>query len=145
MKITTDFDFLRKVSKPVTDFDARLHQLLDDMRETMFDSSGIGIAAPQVGVLWRACIMLTLDGEILELVNPEIITQKRPKRGDEACLSIPERNVSVIRPQFTRIRAMDRFGNTFERDFKKVESICACHEIDHLNGVLITDIGEPIQ
>ena len=138
LKITTDQDFLRKVSKPVTDFDMRLHTLLDDMAETMNHAGGIGIAGVQVGVLRRVCLVTDFDG-VVELVNPEIVSQKRIKDGAEACLSVPGEEITISRPTRVKVKAQDRFGKAFEYEFRGLPAVCACHEIDHLDGVLIVD------
>jgi len=140
----TNPDFLHKKSKPVTEYDARLHMLLDDMRETMVSANGIGIAAPQVGVLWRACLV-TDAGEIIEMINPEIIASKKPSPGEEMCMSVSDESIEIIRHQRITVRAQDRRGNTFERNLRDMGAIVAQHEIDHLNGVLITDYEEDIQ
>ena len=136
--ITTDQNFLRKVSKPVTVFDERLHRLLDDMRDTLSDADGVGLAAVQVGVLYRACIVRVAN-EVCELINPEIILKGKDKVAEEMCLSIPGVSARVRRPQNVTVRAFDRNGNQFTREFYNVSSICACHEIDHLDGILFTD------
>jgi len=141
LNIFTDKEFLHKKSKPVTDFDDRLHMLLDDMRETMVHNNGIGIAGPQVGVLWRVCLVMT-SGGVLELVNPEILIGKRIKRGPESCLSLQDesdREIMIDRPNKLTVRANDRNGKTFDVELKGIEAICASHEIDHLNGVIISD------
>ena len=148
LKIVTDQEFLRQKSKPVTEFNARLHTMLDDMADTMLSARGIGIAAPQIGVLWRVCLVVTSDG-VLELINPEIITNSRNKSGEEKCLSIPGKDglVTVLMKRPTRllIKAQDRFGNFFERELKGLPAVCAGHEIDHLDGVLIIDRGEIVE
>ena len=134
LKIITDQEFLRKQSKPVTEFGERLNQLLDDMHETMLAENGIGLAAPQVGVLSRVCIVADL-----ELVNPTITNIKGGKKGEEACLSIPDTPVMVKRPRSIVVRAFDRDGKEFTIPLKGLLAVVACHEIDHLDGVLITD------
>jgi len=151
LKIITEPDpILRKVSKPVTDFDARLHQLLDDMTETCRSVAGLGLAAVQVGILYRACIVQTATGTItrngpdsqgdfVELINPEIVLAANPSLGEEGCLSVKLGHGNVRRPQIVRVRAQDRHGNTFKRDFHGMEAVCVCHEIDHLDGILFTD------
>ena len=138
LKIVTDSEILHKKSKPVETFDARLHQLLDDMRETLINAHGYGIAAVQVGVLYRICIVGTPDGYI-ELVNPQIVAQSKPKLGDEGCLSIKNIRMNVIRPQRVTVSAFDRYGKPFQVILKNMPSICACHEVDHLDGILFTD------
>ena len=138
LKITTDQDFLRKISKPVTSFDSHLHRVVDDMRDTLSYVNGLGLAAVQIGVLYRVCLVND-RGEVVELVNPEIIRQSSPKIDEEACLSIPNEFYMIERPSRVLVRAYDRYGKKFEREFKGLSSICAAHEIDHLNGIIISD------
>jgi peptide deformylase len=141
LKIVTDQEFLRKKSKQVTEFNARLHQLLDDMRDTLKNAKGSGLAAVQVGVLYRACLVSedAALSTVTELINPEIIAASLPKKGDEGCLSIPNTYAAVIRPQKVTVRAQDRNGITFKQTFEKTAAVCVSHEIDHLNGILFTD------
>ena len=130
---------LRKRSKDVTEFNPRLHQLLDDMRETMLAAPGVGIAAVQVGVLYRACLVETKDG-IVELVNPVIVSASPETKDDEeGCLSVADRRGTVSRPQHVTVSARDRNGMHFTREFSGREAVCACHELDHLDGVLFID------
>ncbi|MDO5445364.1 MAG: peptide deformylase [Eubacteriales bacterium] len=139
---------LRKNSRPVTKFDSRLHQLLDDMRETLASANGVGLAAPQVGVLRQAVIVLETnvaeDEEeyVIELINPEIVSTEGEQSGAEGCLSVPEEFGIVNRPEKVRVRAQDRYGNTFEVEGEGLTARCFCHEIDHLSGVLFTDLAE---
>lgn len=139
--ITEPNEILRKRSKEVTDFSARLCELLDDMAETMNVYGGVGIAAVQVGVLWRACLVDTDDG-ICELINPVILASKKPKHSDEGCLSVPNEHRSILRPQEVTVKAQGRSGKCFERMFFGREAVCACHEIDHLDGILFIDKRE---
>jgi len=141
LKITTDLDFLHKKSKPVTVFDARLHALINDMRDTLADAEGAGIAAVQVGVLWRVCLVMTPNG-VVEFVNPEILSQRNPKTGKEMCLSLPQVCHRVFRPQLVTVVAKDRNGNDFTIDLEKIGAVCVCHEIDHMDGIVITDHPE---
>ena len=128
-------DCLTKVCRPVTDFNARLHQLLDDMAETLEEASGAGLAAPQVGVLRRVCLVLDEDTEeYLELINPEIITQSGEQTGLEGCLSVPGKWGIVTRPNVVRIKAQDRDGNWFEAEGEGLTARAFCHEIEHLDG-----------
>ena len=136
--ITQPNEILRKRSKEVTDFSSRLHELLDDMAETMRAREGLGIAAVQVGILWRACIVDSADG-LVELDNPVIIPQSKPKKGDEGCLSVPGARGGVSRSQEITVRAQDRHGKPFERKFTGMEAVCVGHEIDHFDGILFTD------
>lgn len=140
-------DCLTKNCREVTDFNPRLHKLLDDMRETLIDSTGVGLAAPQVGVLRRAVLVMdtdTEDNEIIELINPEIIEQDGEQEGPEGCLSIPNVWGIVKRPMHVKVKALDRFGNEFEREAEGFTARAFCHEIDHLSGVLFDTRAERI-
>ena len=130
---------LEKVCRPVTAFDARLHTLLDDMAETLEEAGGVGLAAPQVGILRRVCIVEDGEGEIIELINPEIIGTGGEQTGLEGCLSIPGRYGVVTRPYTVRVRAQDRDGASFEVEGDELTARCFCHEIEHLDGVLYTE------
>ena len=134
---------LNKVCRPVTEFNSRLHALLDDMQDTLADANGAGLAAPQVGVLRRICIVMDeYSGEYLELVNPEIIAQSGEQTGLEGCLSVPGKWGIVTRPNVVRVRAQDRDGNWFEAEGEELIARCFCHELDHLDGILYTEIME---
>ena len=130
---------LEKVCHPVTEFNERLHLLLDDMRETLEESGGVGLAAPQVGILRRVCIVEDSEGEIIELVNPEIVKAEGEQTGLEGCLSLPGRWGIVTRPAWVRVRAQDRNGNWFEAEGEGLTARCFCHEIEHLDGHLYTE------
>ena len=130
---------LEKVCHPVTEFNERLHLLLDDMRETLEESGGVGLAAPQVGILRRVCIVEDSEGEIIELVNPEIVKAEGEQTGLEGCLSLPGRWGIVIRPYTVRVRAQDRDGATFEVEDEDITARCFCHEIEHLDGHLFSE------
>ena len=130
---------LTKVCRPVTKFDRRLHDLLDDMAETLADANGAGLAAPQVGILRRVCIVEDEQGEIIELINPEIIKTEGEQTGLEGCLSVPGKYGIVTRPMVVRVRAQDRFGTTFEVEDEELTARCFCHEIEHLDGHLYTE------
>lgn len=128
---------LNKECRRVEAFDARLHELLDDMKETLANANGAGLAAPQVGVLRQVCVVDVGEGPI-ELINPEITGQEGEQTGAEGCLSYPDRWGVVTRPMKVTVRAQDRFGNWFQATG---EGLCArafCHEIDHLHGILFT-------
>ena len=127
---------LSKKCRVVTDFNQRLHTLLDDMKETLLDSGGVGLAAPQVGVLRRVCVVMNEDEDIIELVNPEIIAQEGEQTGLEGCLSVPGKYGVVTRPNVVRVRAQDRDGNWFEVEDEGLTARCFCHEIEHLDGHL---------
>jgi peptide deformylase len=141
--IRTDEDpLLRKRSRKVTDINERISILLDDMKETMDAAEGIGLAAPQVGVLKR--VIITDIGEgVIEYINPEILESSGEECAIEGCLSIPETSGKVIRPQMVRVRAQNRNGEPFELTAENLLARAICHEIDHLNGVLFTDIMLP--
>lgn len=130
---------LGKVCRPVTSFDARLHELLDDMRETLERAHGYGLAAPQVGILRRVCLVMGSDGEVIELVNPEIIETSGEQEGYEGCLSVPGLYGWVRRPSWAKVRAQDRNGKTFEVEDVDMSARCFCHEIEHLDGHLFTE------
>ena len=130
---------LTKVCRPVTDFNSRLHTLLDDMTDTLLDSGGVGLAAPQVGILRRVCVVLNEDDEVIELVNPEIIFTDGEQTGLEGCLSIPGKYGVVTRPEVVRVRAQDRNGDFFEVEDSDLTARCFCHEIEHLDGHLFIE------
>lgn len=132
-------EILKKKCRPVTEFNDRLHTLLDDMIDTLIDSGGVGLAAPQVGVLRRVCVVMNEDEEILELVNPEIIYTEGEQTGLEGCLSVPGKYGEVTRPNFVRVRAQDRDGNWFEAEDEGLTARCFCHEIEHLDGHLFVE------
>ncbi|MBQ3724013.1 MAG: peptide deformylase [Oscillospiraceae bacterium] len=132
-------EVLKKKCRPVTEFNERLHTLLDDMTDTLIDSGGVGLAAPQVGVLRRVCVVMNEDEEILELVNPEIIYTEGEQTGLEGCLSVPGKYGEVTRPNFVRVRAQDRDGNWFEAEDEGLTARCFCHEIEHLDGHLFVE------
>ena len=126
---------LSKVCRPVTEFNAHLHQLLDDMTETLEDANGAGLAAPQVGVLRRVCVVLDEGSEeFIELVNPEIVAQSGEQTGLEGCLSVPGKWGIVTRPDVVRVRAQDRYGDWFEVEGEGLTARAFCHEIEHLDG-----------
>lgn len=144
-KILTDKDpALHKVCKPVTAFDSKLHKLLDDMRETLVDSGGVGLAAPQVGILRRIFLVdVGLNGEdIIECINPEILETDGEQEGAEGCLSVPGRYGLVKRPYWVKIRAQDRNGDWFEAEGEELIGRCFCHENDHLDGIVYTEVME---
>ncbi len=133
-------DCLNKVCRPVTEFNSRLHMLLDDLVETLSDAGGAGLAAPQVGVLRRACVVMDVDTEeYIELVNPEIINQSGEQTGPEGCLSVPGKWGLVTRPNYVRVRAQDRDGCWFEIEGEELMARCFCHELEHLDGHLYTE------
>ena len=126
---------LEKECRKVEKFDARLHQLLDDMKETLADANGAGLAAPQVGVLRAVCVVDVGEGPI-ELVNPEIIKTSGEQTGTEGCLSYPDHWGIVTRPMKVTVKAQDRNGKWFQVTGEELCARAFCHEIDHLHGVL---------
>ena len=130
---------LTKVCRPVTDFNGRLHTLLDDLADTLADSGGVGLAAPQVGVLRRVCVVMNEDDEIIELINPEIIKTEGEQTGLEGCLSVPGKYGVVTRPNVVRVRAQDRDGIFFDVEDEGLTARCFCHEIEHLDGHLFVE------
>ena len=139
-KILTDKDpALHKVCKPVENFDKKLHKLLDDMRETLIDSNGVGLAAPQVGIL-RRVVLVDIGDEILELINPEMLETDGEQVGPEGCLSVPGKYGLVKRPYWAKVRAQDRDGNWYEAEGEEIIARCFCHELDHLDGIVYTQV-----
>lgn len=130
---------LNKKCRAVTEYNERLHTLIDDMRETLEDADGAGLAAPQVGIMRRVCIVIGNDGEMIELVNPEIIASEGEQTGPEGCLSLPGKFGLVTRPNYVRVRANDRYGNVFEAEGTEMTARCFCHEIEHLDGHLFDE------
>ena len=144
-KILTDKESaLHKVCKPVTDFDAKLHKLLDDMTETLIESGGVGLAAPQVGILRRVFLVDVgeEENEIVEFINPEIIETDGEQIGPEGCLSVPGKYGLVKRPYYAKVRAQDRNGEWFEAEGEELIGRCFCHENDHLDGIIYTEVME---
>ena len=141
-KILTDKEpALHKVCKPVTSFDRKLHKLLDDMAETLIDSGGVGLAAPQVGILRRVVLVDVgmEEPEIIELVNPEMIATDGEQYGPEGCLSVPGKYGLVRRPNYAKVRAQDRNGDWYEYEGEELIARCFCHELDHLDGIVYTE------
>lgn len=133
-------EVLNKKCHPVTRFDDKLHTLLDDMGETLRQADGVGLAAPQVGILRQVVVVINEDDELIELVNPEIIETSGEQFGLEGCLSVPGRYGFVKRPMVVKVRAQDRDGNTFEVEDQGITARCFCHEIDHLGGHLFDEL-----
>ena len=130
---------LNKVCRPVEKFDSKLHKLLDDMAETMHEANGAGLAAPQVAILRRICIVDIGDEDgVIELINPKIIAKSGMQRTEEGCLSCPGIWGYTERPMCVTVRAFDRFGNQFEKSAEGLKAKAFCHEIDHLDGILFT-------
>ena len=133
---------LRKVCRPVDAITPRILTLLDDMIETMRAADGVGLAAPQVGVLRRIVVIEVEPGEVIELINPKIIARAGEQEGSEGCLSLPDRYGMVKRPMHVTVRATDRYGKEFEMSGSELLARAFCHEIDHLDGKLFIDIAE---
>lgn len=129
---------LRKVSKKVEKIDDKIIQLLDDMADTMYEADGVGLAAPQVGILKRVVVIDIGDG-LLELINPEIIETSGEQIDDEGCLSVAGEAGSVKRPYTVKVRAYNREGQLFEIVGEELLARAFCHEIDHLDGILFVD------
>lgn len=133
-------DCLNKVCRPVTEFNRRLHMLMDDLLETLSEAGGAGLAAPQVGVLRRACVVMDADTEeFIELINPSIVARSGEQTGPEGCLSVPGKWGLVTRPNYVRVRAQDRDGGWFEVEGEGLTARCFCHELEHLDGHLYTE------
>ena len=146
--LTKEQPALYKKCRPVTELNPRLHQLLDDMHETLTSANGVGLAAPQVGVLRRVVLVIETnvpEGEsekVLELINPEILETEGEQEGPEGCLSVPGEYGLVKRPMNVKVRAQDRNGEWFEAEGTGLTARCFCHEIDHLNGIVFTSKAE---
>ena len=132
---------LRKVCRPVEKFDLKLHTLLDDMHQTLEKAEGVGLAAPQVGMCRRLFIM-HIDDEWVEAINPQIISKSGKQRVMEGCLSVPDRWGYVTRPEKVVLKAQDRNGEWFEKEFTELGAQCVCHENAHLDGQLFIDVVE---
>ena len=133
-------DCLNKVCRPVTESNRSLHLLMDDLLDTLSEAGGAGLAAPQVGVLRRACVVMDDDTEeYIELINPSIVEQSGEQTGPEGCLSVPGKWGLVTRPSYVRVRAQDRDGNWFEVEGEGLTARCFCHELEHLDGHLYTE------
>ena len=141
-KILTDAESaLHKTCKPVVNFDSKLFALLDDMKETLIESGGVGLAAPQVGIL-RRVVLVDTGEEILELINPELVETDGEQEGPEGCLSVPGKYGLVKRPYYAKVRAQDRNGNWYEAEGEELIARCFCHELDHLDGIIYTQVME---
>ena len=135
-------DTLRKVCRPVDKITPRVEQLLDDMIETMRAANGVGLAAPQVGVLRRIVVIEVEEGQVLELINPKIIAFAGEQEGLEGCLSLPGKWGIVKRPMHVTVRAMNRKGDIVDYSGSELLARCFCHELDHLDGKLYPDVCE---
>ena len=137
--LTVDEPALHKTCRPVENFDKKLHSLLDDMRETLIDSEGVGLAAPQVGIL-RRVVLVDTGEEILELINPTLLETDGEQVGAEGCLSVPGKYGLVKRPYYAKVRAQDRNGDWYEYEGEELIARCFCHELDHLDGIIYTEV-----
>lgn len=138
LKVDEDIETLRKKSREVEVIDNRILTLLDDMAETMESANGVGLAAPQVGVL-KKVVVINIGEGLIEMINPVIVYKKGEQTNDEGCLSIPGRSGKVTRPEQVIVRAQNREGETFELEAEGLLAIACCHEIDHLSGILYID------
>ena len=142
--VTMGDEVLRKKSRPVVNFNEKLWQLLDDMKDTMNKAEGVGLAAVQVGVLRRAIVIDVGEG-LMELINPEIIEVSGEQEGQEGCLSVPGRWGIVKRPNYVKLRAQNRKGQWKLYEGTELKARAFCHEIDHLDGKLFIDKGIMIE
>ena len=138
-------DTLRKVCRPVDKITPRILTLLDDMAETMHAADGVGLAAPQVGVLRRIVVVETEPGKLIELINPKIIAYSGSQEGTEGCLSVPGKYGTVTRPMHVTVRALNRKGESFDITGSELLARAFCHELDHLDGKLYIDIAKDIE
>lgn len=138
---TSEDEILRKKCKTVKEINERITTLLDDMAETMYAANGVGLAAPQVGVL-RRVVVIDVGNGLIELINPVIIEKSGEQCGNEGCLSVPGKQGVVTRPDHVRVEALDREGDKFIMEGDGLLARAFCHEIDHLDGVLYTDLVE---
>lgn len=130
---------IRKQSKIVDDFSPRLHEILDNMQETLLHAKGIGLAAVQVGILYRMAIVITEEYGIIEIINPVITSAKKQRIDSEGCLSCPGISGRVRRPHLITLDYQDRNGKKHTKIFHGIDAVCCCHEIDHMDGVLFID------
>ena len=136
---------LRKVCRPVEKITPRILTLLDDMAQTMRAADGVGLAAPQVGVLRRVVVIEVEPGKLIELINPKIIAYSGSQTGSEGCLSVPGKSGTVTRPMHVTVRALNRHGETFDITGSELLARAFCHELDHLDGKLYIDIAKNIE
>ena len=141
ISISTD-EVLRKTCKPIKEITPNLLTLLDDMADTMYEANGVGLAAPQVGILKRAVVIDIGEG-LVELLNPVILETSGSQTDEEGCLSFPGQSAPVERPYYVKAKAMDREGNEFIIEGEELMARALCHEIDHLDGILYIDKALP--
>lgn len=132
---------LTKVCRPIPEVTDRIRTLAEDMLETMYEANGVGLAAPQVGILKRIVVIDVGEG-LIELINPEIIETRGTEKAEEGCLSLPGETACVVRPAYTKVKALDRKGRTIIVEGEGLLSRCLNHEIDHLDGILYIDKAE---
>ncbi len=137
IRISTD-EVLRKISKPVSAITPNVLTLLDDMAETMYAANGVGLAAPQVGILKRIVVIDIGDG-LVELINPVVVETKGSQIGNEGCLSIPGYSAPVERPEYVKVKALNRKGEEIIVEGRDLMAVALCHETDHLDGILYID------
>jgi peptide deformylase len=138
--VTEGYESLSKISKPVTSFDSRLELLIKDMKDTLVNADGLGLAAPQIGVLRRVVIIVDGDtDQLVALVNPEIVSACGTQNANEGCLSIPGVWGKTERPAEVTVKAQDAKGEWFELTRNGITAVCICHEVDHLNGILFRE------
>lgn len=137
--LTIGDERLNKRCHPVTEFNQKLHTLLDDLTETLDEAQGVGLAAPQIGIMRRVVVVINENDEVIELVNPEIVSQQGEQCGPEGCLSVPGKFGLVVRPNVVKVRAQDRFGDWFEVEDEGLTARCFCHELEHLDGHLYVE------
>lgn len=136
---------LREKCKPVSKINSNIHKLLNDMADTMYDAQGVGLAAPQIGILKRVIVMDVGDEKgLIELINPEVIETEGEQFGPEGCLSIPGMNGDVRRAARVVVKGLDRNGNEIVVEGTELLARCILHEVDHLNGVLYTDLADKV-
>ncbi len=144
---------LKKKARPITEYNNRLHTLLDDLTDTVIDAGGLGLAAPQIGVLRRVCVVIDeylvdetdeVEFEVIEMVNPRILSSKGEVTRYEGCLSFPGLHGSITRPQMVVVEAEDRLGNTFTLEAQDMLARACCHEINHLDGITIAENADSL-
>ena len=135
---------LTKKCHSVTKFDEKLHLLLDDMRETLVSSGGVGLAAPQVGICRRVVVLFNEAETLIELINPEIVSSSGEQTGLEGCLSLPGYWGEVTRPMKVKVKAQDRDGKEFELEDEGLTARCFCHEIAHLDGHMFDELCDKL-
>lgn len=138
-------DILRKKCRPVEEITPKIIRLLDDMAETMRDANGVGLAAPQVGIMRRIVVIEVEEGNLIELINPKIIAYAGEQTGNEGCLSVPNTWGTVTRPMHVTVRALNRNGEEIEITGSELLARALCHELDHLDGKLYIDIATDIE